>query len=175
MKYSAGQAAKATGKSIPTITRAIKNGVISASRKSGGGYEIDPAELHRKFPAVTSVSDVIVTELGRETPIIPNALQDKVKMLEEALADVRDDRDHWRQQATALLTHQQQRPPTETARPSFWRRLTGSRMARSPPRPLQSMRKIFQQVLMPQRTSLQALATFPRTGIPRASSSTRAR
>ena len=93
MKYSAGQAAKATGKSIPTITRAIKNGVISASRKSGGGYEIDPAELHRKFPAVTSVSDVIVTELGRETPIIPNALQDKVKMLEEALADVRDDRD----------------------------------------------------------------------------------
>ena len=102
MKYSAGQAAKATGKSIPTITRAIKRGVISASAKSGGGYEIDPAELHRVFPAVTTVSDVTVSSLGHETPIIPNALQDKVKMLEEALADARDDRDHWRQQAERL-------------------------------------------------------------------------
>jgi len=102
MKYSAGQAAKATGKSIPTITRAIKSGKISASRKSGGGYEIDPAELHRLFDAVTPDSDVTVTELGRETPIVPNMLQDKVKMLEEALADVRDDRDHWRQQAERL-------------------------------------------------------------------------
>ena len=102
MKYSAGQAAKATGKSIPTITRAIKRGVISASAKSGGGYEIDPAELHRVFPAVTTVSDVTVSSLGHETPIIPNALQDKVKMLEEALADAREDRDHWRQQAERL-------------------------------------------------------------------------
>ncbi len=32
MKYTAGQAAKAAGKSIPTITRAIKRGVISAKR-----------------------------------------------------------------------------------------------------------------------------------------------
>jgi hypothetical protein len=102
MKYSAGQAAKATGKSIPTITRAIKNGVISASTKSGGGYEIDPAELHRVFPAVTLVSDATVSELARGTHISPNVLQDKVKMLEEALADARDDRDHWRQQAERL-------------------------------------------------------------------------
>lgn len=102
MKYSAGQAAKAVGKSVPTITRAIKNGTISASPKAGGGYEIDPAELHRVFPAITTVSDVTVTELGRETPILPNVLQDKVKMLEEALADARGDRDHWRQQAERL-------------------------------------------------------------------------
>jgi hypothetical protein len=129
MKYSAGQAAKATGKSIPTITRAIKNGVISASRKSGGGYEIDPAELHRKFPAVTSVSDVTVTELGRETPIIPNVLQDKVKMLEEALADVRDDRDHWRQQAErlAMALPAPVAPASGQGKPArgFWARLTG--------------------------------------------------
>ena len=129
MKYSAGQAAKATGKSIPTITRAIKSGKISASRKSGGGYEIDPAELHRLFDAVTPDSDVTVTELGRETPIIPNVLQDKVKMLEEALADVRDDRDHWRQQAERLAMAL----PAPTAPASgqgkhargFWARLMG--------------------------------------------------
>lgn len=102
MKYSAGQAAKAVGKSVPTITRAIKNGTISASPKAGGGYEIDPAELHRVFPAITLVSDVNATALGNETHILPNVLQDKVKMLEEALADARDDRDHWRQQAERL-------------------------------------------------------------------------
>ena len=129
MKYSAGQAAKATGKSIPTITRAIKSGKISASPKSGGGYEIDPAELHRVFPAVTPVSDVTVPELGRETPIIPNVLQDKVKMLEEALADARDDRDHWRQQAERLAMALP--APVATAsgqgKPArgFWARLMG--------------------------------------------------
>jgi hypothetical protein len=129
MKYSAGQAAKATGKSIPTITRAIKKGTISASPKSGGGYEIDPAELHRVFPAITPVSDVTVPELGRETPIIPNVLQDKVKMLEEALADARDDRDHWRQQAERLAMALP--APVTTAsgqgKPArgFWARLMG--------------------------------------------------
>ena len=116
MKYSAGQAAKATGKSIPTITRAIKKGVISASSKSGGGYEIDPAELHRVFPAVTLVSDVTVSELRHETPIIPNMLQEKVKMLEEALADARDDRDHWRQQAERLAMALPAPAPSEASR-----------------------------------------------------------
>ena len=129
MKYSAGQAAKATGKSIPTITRAIKKGMISASPKSGGGYEIDPAELHRVFPAVTPVSAVTVTELGRETPIAPNVLQDKVKMLEEALADVRDDRDHWRQQAErlAMALPAPAAPASGQGKPAmgFWARLTG--------------------------------------------------
>ena len=129
MKYSAGQAAKATGKSIPTITRAIKSGKISASRKSGGGYEIDPAELHRLFDAVTPDSDVTVTELGRETPIIPNVLQDKVKMLEEALADARDDRDHWRQQAErlAMALPAPTAPTSGQGKPArgFWARLTG--------------------------------------------------
>jgi hypothetical protein len=129
MKYSAGQAAKATGKSIPTITRAIKSGKISASRKSGGGYEIDPAELHRLFDAVTPDSDVTVTELGRETPIAPNVLQDKVKMLEEALADVRDDRDHWRQQAErlAMALPAPVAPASGQGKPArgFWARLTG--------------------------------------------------
>jgi hypothetical protein len=126
MKYSAGQAAKATGKSIPTITRAIKKGVISASPKAGGGYEIDPAELHRVFPAVTVVSDVTAPPLGHETPIIPNVLQDKVKMLEEALADARQDRDHWRQQAERLAMALPA-PASGQGKPArgFWARLLG--------------------------------------------------
>ena len=48
--FSLAQAAKATGKSRPTIARAIKNGRLSASRADDGSYEIDPAELSRVFP-----------------------------------------------------------------------------------------------------------------------------
>ena len=48
--FSPAQAAKAAGKSRPTIARAIKNGKLSASRADDGSYEIDPAELARVFP-----------------------------------------------------------------------------------------------------------------------------
>ena len=49
MKYTLGEAAKATGKAKSTILRAIKNGTMSASKGSNGSYRIDPAELHRVF------------------------------------------------------------------------------------------------------------------------------
>jgi len=48
--YSLAQAAKAAGKSKPTIARAIKAGRISAIRSEDGSYSIDPAELARVFP-----------------------------------------------------------------------------------------------------------------------------
>jgi hypothetical protein len=45
-----GEAAKAAGKSKPTIARAIKRSVISAAKTADGSYEIDPSELARVFP-----------------------------------------------------------------------------------------------------------------------------
>jgi len=48
--YSLAQAAKAAGKSKPTIMRAIKAGKVSAARRDDGSYQIDPAELHRVYP-----------------------------------------------------------------------------------------------------------------------------
>lgn len=50
--YTLGTAARAAGVSKSTIHRAIKRGTISARSKEAGGYEIDPAELHRVFPPV---------------------------------------------------------------------------------------------------------------------------
>jgi hypothetical protein len=47
--YTLGAAAKATGKSKATISRAISSGRLSASRSDDGSYSIDPAELHRVF------------------------------------------------------------------------------------------------------------------------------
>lgn len=89
MKYTAGQAAKATGKSIPTITRAIKRGTISADRTASGGYLIDPAELHRVFPAVVHDSDATPNGLGTETPqeaLVTPRLDLEVRLLREMLA-----------------------------------------------------------------------------------------
>jgi len=102
MKYSASQAAKATGKSVPTITRAIKKGAITAVKLDGGGYEIEPAELHRVFPAVTPDSDMKGNALGRETPILPpenSGLELLVKTLQEQLSDLREQRDAWQAEA----------------------------------------------------------------------------
>lgn len=50
MRYTLGTAAKATGKAKSTILRAIKSGIISASKSYDGSYEIEPSELHRVFP-----------------------------------------------------------------------------------------------------------------------------
>src|SRR5215469_1767571 len=49
MSYTLGQAARAVGKSKPTIARAIQTGRLSASRTDSGTFVIDPAELHRVF------------------------------------------------------------------------------------------------------------------------------
>jgi hypothetical protein len=53
MRYTLGQAAKATGKGKTTIQRAVAKGLISAEKGRNGEYQIDPAELHRVFPIGT--------------------------------------------------------------------------------------------------------------------------
>src|SRR5436305_8752890 len=45
-----GQAAKETGVSKATLSKALKNGRLSYVAKTTAGYEIDPAELFRVFP-----------------------------------------------------------------------------------------------------------------------------
>lgn len=50
--YSLSEAAKASGKSKSTLTRAIDKGKISASKDEHGRYQIEPIELHRVYPAV---------------------------------------------------------------------------------------------------------------------------
>ena len=47
MSYTLGEAAKAAGFSKPTLSRAIKNGKLSAKRLDDGSYSIDAAELER--------------------------------------------------------------------------------------------------------------------------------
>jgi hypothetical protein len=94
MFYSLKQAAKATGKTKPTILRAIKASKISAQKDVHGQWQIDPAELHRVYKPAD--------EPERETVTDNNALEREVVLLREVIADLREDRDRWRIQAERL-------------------------------------------------------------------------
>lgn len=116
MVYTLGEAAKATGKSKATISKAIKSGRISAKKDETGTFRIDPSELHRVYTPTVSVEQ-------KDTPIIPpetsenhslvrelkarlEAANERLSDKEDVISDLREDRDKWRQQATALLADQ---------------------------------------------------------------------
>jgi len=110
MSYTLGMAAKATGKSKTTIQRAIAKGTISAHKEKNGRYSIDPSELHRVFPMVSTDTVAQPSQVDTSRPLDETPLQVKVEALEamlererEALSEMRSDRDAWKQQATALL------------------------------------------------------------------------
>lgn len=116
MRYTLGTAAKAVGKSKTTIHRAIKSGRISVTKAYDGSYSIDPAELHRVFPPAVPTTNPETPQRNAaeqqgntlETLRTQLEMQDKERereraLLQETIADLREDRDRWRQQATALL------------------------------------------------------------------------
>jgi len=120
MKLTASQAAKQTGKSIPTITRAIKSGKISAEKTNSGGYLIDPSELFRVFPPVTMKDNVIVKKLGNETHHETVALKEKIELLESALLDAKNERDEWREQAKRLTLALPKPDEKDSSKPHTW-------------------------------------------------------
>jgi excisionase family DNA binding protein len=148
MTYTLGQAAKATGKSKPTIQRAIKNGKISAIRNEDGSYEIDPAELHRVFEplrgAGNDTGDMKQSVPAGDTPQLQaeiTVLRERLTSLEfererernqlsDQIADLRrrlDAEGEERRKLTALLTDQrhQAEPEAKAAQQvlPWWRRL----------------------------------------------------
>jgi hypothetical protein len=113
MSYTLGEAAKATGMSKAAISRAIKLGAISAEKQENGSYKIDPAELHRVYPPVTteqanqpSMQAINTTELNalnRELQARLESVLQRLSDKDEVITDLREDRDRWRTQAEKLL------------------------------------------------------------------------
>ena len=144
MAYTLGQAARATGKSKPTVLRSIKLGRISASKDPFGNWQIEPVELHRVYPpALTPAEHQARGDPERHvTASNPEALEAENRQLSERLAEKdrlieelredrdrwRDESDSWRKQASALLTDQRDRAgpngedqPRAPGRRSWWR------------------------------------------------------
>lgn len=125
MAYTLGEAAKATGKSKATISKAIKSGRISARKDETRTYGIDPSELHRVYPpqAVSKHNEtpsvnVENESLFRELQARLEAANERLADKETVISDLREGRDKWRQQASTLLTD---RRPQQ----GFWARLRG--------------------------------------------------
>lgn len=122
------QAAKALGKSKSTLNRAIKTGRLSATRNEDGTFSINPAELYRAFP---EPSENARQERPKEPErtVVPDDLGSRISLLQqllererEAVADLKEDRDRWRQQATSLLANQEAVPPAplQVKRRRWW-------------------------------------------------------
>lgn len=107
-KLSLSQAAKLTGKSKSTINRAVKTGKLSATRHEDGTYSIDPAELARAFDMEPHRGTKGSSEELEETRFLERiaALESMLDREREISADLKEDRDRWRQQATLLITDQ---------------------------------------------------------------------
>jgi len=102
MSYTLEQAARATGKTKPTIARDIQIGRLSATRGDDGGYVIDPAKLHRVYPMTGNVNgqtqrfDTLVD--GVRTPAASSAgveglralLAERERLVEEQASAIRD-------------------------------------------------------------------------------------
>jgi|TARA_R110000782_G_scaffold90800_2_gene173959 hypothetical protein len=126
--FTLGTAARHVGKSKPTISKAIKDGKLSAT-KVNGVYQIDPSELSRVFPdtppteAHTSPQGAISTSAPLALSEQRNAhLEATVEDLKARLDDMKAERDQALQDARedrnkvmALL--EDQRPK------SFWSRM----------------------------------------------------
>lgn len=139
MAYTLGTAAKASGKSKATISKAIKSGRLSAIKDEAGVYQIEPAELNRVYPINvdgnhdrthrTAVETLENEPCIRELQARLEAAQERLADKETLIADLREDRDRWRQQATALLADQRLKAVPDhlpmPPRKGFLRRLFG--------------------------------------------------
>lgn len=98
---------------------------------ANGAYAIEPAELHRVFPTIpverneerSDRNDTEYSRNGREAlhtqlKIIEQERERERQQLQETITDLREDRDRWRQQATALLEDKRSR--------GFWKNLFGN-------------------------------------------------
>jgi hypothetical protein len=88
-----GQAAKETGLSKPSISKAIKTGRLSAVKTENGEYQIDPVELFRVYPVTSKPK---ADTLQRETLGLPNGLQAALDAMRELLGQVEGERDDLR-------------------------------------------------------------------------------
>ena len=124
---SLAEAAGVTGLNKTTLLRSIKSGRMTGSKDALGQWQVHEAELLRVYQPVADAagerSDVrhdAAAALQAEV----NGLKQMAELLRRELDDVRKDRDHWRDAATASLRALPSAAAT-SARRLWWKRLAG--------------------------------------------------
>ena len=126
MAYNLITAAVSTGVHRTTILRAIKSGKISAERDEQGAWVIQPAELHRVFPALPQVpaaaEPVHAHHPEMEIALLRTMLEEMrttITDLRRREDDLKADRDHWRE-AHSATQRLLPAPKLEDAQPAHW-------------------------------------------------------
>lgn len=142
MRFTLGEAAKATGKSKAALSRAIKNGSLSAERQTNGSYHIEASELYRVYPPVqpepltqpfSATPDATPgTAEMKELQARLEAAEQRIRDKDSVIDDLRrrldaESEERRRTQAilTGLLTDQRTHPgaPSPGQKRGFWRKL----------------------------------------------------
>ena len=104
MAYSLKQAADATGRTKPTLLRAIQSGKISAKKGEMGAWEIEPVELHRIYPPITQ--GVTRTDTpDEEVTVALLLLRQELTATEERLKTLQEERERERRQLSERITN----------------------------------------------------------------------
>jgi hypothetical protein len=93
---SLAEAAKHCGVNRSTILRAVKSGKVSGTRNDDGSWSVEASELFRVFEPK---ADTSAAPQGAQRDTATDAL---VAELRAVIADLRRDRDAWREQAERL-------------------------------------------------------------------------
>ena len=118
--FTLNEAAKETGRSKGTISKALNNGKLSYISKTKSGYQIEPSELFRVFPLKQDKSRIQVhletqkeTTKNIELEHHIDLLKKDLEHIKEKADSLEDDRNHWRKQAesvTLLLETDRKKP-----------------------------------------------------------------
>ena len=101
MSYTLAEAATACGINKSTVLRAVKAGRISGTKDEFGTWHVEAVELHRIFPPAAAAA-ASPEALPRHAPA-DAATDALVAELRAVIADLRQDRDQWREQAQRLV------------------------------------------------------------------------
>ena len=113
------EASEKVGVTRQTLMKAIKTGRGSAEKADNGEWRIEPVELFRVWPPVNEVQQPLHDGLtSSDTP----GLQAENRLLREQVAELREERNAWREQAQRLALTDQ-RPVLPAARRGLWSRI----------------------------------------------------
>jgi hypothetical protein len=135
MAFTLAQAAAACGLNRTTILRSIKSGKISGTRDINGAWQVEPAELHRIFPACAPAQGApkVLHQVAQAPALFPDAdahqraalAEERLSDLKAMLADMKDQRDKWQAQAERLALAAPLTTPAPAPARSWWKRLAG--------------------------------------------------
>ena len=127
MSITLAEAAAACGLDKSTVRRAVRSGRISGVRDEGGVWRVEPVELFRVFPPA-ALPEGDAAPVPRAAPpdaaaaiaAAGAAIDPPVAELRCIIADLRQDRDHWREQAQRLSLPKPPEPAPEAVKRRSW-------------------------------------------------------